>query len=69
MDAKSLDRYLTEADTRMKSSDGHSYITLLKTRCQYCGRSPNQRGRCMAWFRTFIDHFKAVLSENGEIAP
>lgn len=67
MDAQKLDEYLAEADKRMKASDGHSYVTILKTRCQYCGRSPRQKGRCGAWFQTFIENYKAVLREHGEI--
>jgi len=67
MDARKLDEYLAEADKRMKASDGHSYVTILKTRCLYCGRSPEQKGRCRSWFQTFIDSYKTVLRENGEI--
>jgi hypothetical protein len=67
MNAEKLDTYLAEADKRMKSSNGHSYVTILKTRCQYCGRSQSQKGRCSSWFRTFIDEYKSVLREHGEI--
>ena len=67
MTSDDLDKYLKEADARMKNSNGHSYVKILKTRCQYCGRSQNQKGKCNAWFQTFIDDFKSVLSEHGEI--
>jgi len=67
MDGEKLEEYLEEADKRMRASNGHSYITTLKTRCQHCGRSPNQKGKCSAWFSTFIDNFKTVLRESGEI--
>ncbi len=67
MDSEKLDKYLEEADERMKASNGHSFVTILKTRCQYCGRSKNQKGRCKAWFQTFIDNLKTIMSENGEI--
>ena len=62
-----LDKYLEEADVRMKASNGHTYVTTLKTRCQHCDRSPKQKGQCSSWFGTFIDEFKSVLRENGEI--
>ena len=67
MDAQKLDGYLAEADKRMKASNGHSYVTILKTRCQYCHRSPGQKGKCRAWFQTFIDLYKTVLREHGEV--
>jgi hypothetical protein len=51
------------ADTRMKQTNGHSYITILKTRCQYCGRSPKQKGQCSGWFQTFLDCLACVLRE------
>lgn len=53
---------LVEADRRMKLTDGHSWLTILKTRCQYCGRSPRQKGRCARWFDTFCDELYRVLS-------
>ena len=67
MTGDNLDKYLRAADTRMKLSNGHQYVTILKTRCSYCGRSPTQKGRCVHWFNVFIDHFRTVLLENGEI--
>lgn len=54
-----------EADRRLKVKDGHSYLTILKTRCQYCGRSPKQKGRCAGWFQTFLDQLDSVLRERG----
>lgn len=67
MEAGKLDEYLKHADDQMKLSNGHSFVTMLKTRCQYCGRSPASMGRCPDWFKTFIDNFKLILRENGEI--
>lgn len=61
--SKALDDAYVEADRRMKASNGHSYITILKTRCQYCGRSPWQKGRCGEWFHTFTDQLRHVLRE------
>lgn len=43
------------ADEKMKVNNGHSFITILKTRCQYCGRSPRAKGKCRGWFMTFIN--------------
>ena len=61
------------ADRRMKTSNGHSFVTILKTRCQYCGRSRHQQGRCRAWFQTFLFHVDTILlnidQERKEWAP
>lgn len=51
------------ADERMKQNEGHSYLTILKTRCQYCGRSPRQKGKCSGWFMSFLNHLYDVLNE------
>ena len=56
---------LQEADRRMKLTNGHSFVTILKTRCQYCGRSPKHSGRCGRWFDTFCEHLYQVQSEAG----
>ena len=50
-----------EADRRMKADNGHSFITILKTRCQYCGRSPRAKGTCGAWFQSFIQQLDHIL--------
>jgi hypothetical protein len=47
-------RAVIAANSRMKEKNGHSFIHILKTRCQYCGRSPRQKGRCSGWFQTFV---------------
>lgn len=44
------------ADASMKANNGHSFMTILKTRCQYCGRSPKVKTKCGGWFMTFLDH-------------
>ena len=31
---------------QMLATEGHRYTTILKTRCDYCGRSPRQKGKC-----------------------
>jgi hypothetical protein len=67
MTEEKLDEYLKEADKRMKQNNGHIYVIMLKTRCQYCGRSPRQTGKCKHWFQTFIDKYRQVLRENGEL--
>jgi hypothetical protein len=50
-----------EADKIMKASNGHYFEHILKTRCVYCGRSPKAKGRCGAWFQTFITQLDNVL--------
>lgn len=53
------------ADARMKASNGHQYVTILKTRCQHCGRSPDQPGRCRGWFETFVSCLTMELIAAG----
>jgi hypothetical protein len=50
-----------EADKRMKASNGHYFVTILKTRCQFCGRSPKARGLCGFWFQTFLFELDSLL--------
>ena len=57
-----------DADERMKASNGHSYVQILKVRCQYCNRSPAHKGKCGHWFATYLDRLSEVLSERGFIA-
>lgn len=64
MNADQLRECYIEADRRMKSSNGHSFVTILKTRCQYCGRSPAAKGKCSAWFQVFLDHLTIVIGEH-----
>lgn len=64
------DRILHRADALMKQSNGHSFMTILKTRCQYCGRSPRARGKCPAWPTTFTAQILFVLmNKEQELAP
>lgn len=49
------------ADQRMKANNGHSFVTILKTRCQFCGRSRKAKGRCGQWFQTFLWHLDVIL--------
>jgi hypothetical protein len=58
---------LEEADRRTKASNGHSYVTTLKTRCAYCGKRPGAKTRCGGWFQTFVDRLGVVLQEKGVI--
>ena len=55
-----------QADKKMKAKNGHSYMTILKTRCQYCGRSPRQPGKCRAWFMTFLNLLEWELQHGQE---
>lgn len=52
-----------EADRRMKECNGHKFITILKTRCYYCGRNPGVKTRCGGWFHSFLDHLSDVMFE------
>jgi len=42
------------ADKRMKENNGHRFIQILKIRCEYCNRSPKQKGRCRYWYQTLF---------------
>ena len=58
---------LREADQRMKANNGHEFVTIIKTRCQHCGRSRNAKGKCGGWFQTFVNQLGCVLQERGVI--
>jgi hypothetical protein len=60
---------LEEADRRMKAHNGHEFVTILKTRCQHCGRSRKAKGKCGGWFQTFVNQLGCVLQERGVITP
>ena len=66
MNINTFDKYLKEADDLMEQSNGHYFTTMLKTRCQHCGRKAKSR-RCVAWFETFIIRLKEVFIKYGEI--
>lgn len=68
MNYKELRECYEEADKRMKRNDGHSYVQILKVRCQHCNRSPSQKGKCAGWFQTFLDHLSTVLRERGAVS-
>jgi hypothetical protein len=63
MTSEELDSALEEADRRMKAHNGHQFMTVLKTRCVHCGRSPKVKTRCGQWFQTFINEFKTILRQ------
>jgi hypothetical protein len=67
MSYKELRECYEEADRRMKANNGHSFLTVLKTRCQYCNRSPSVKTRCGGWFQTFLDCLSTVLAERGTV--
>lgn len=60
------DRIVKRADVLMKQSNGHSFVISLKTRCQYCGRSPRARGKCPAWPTTFAARILFVLMNKDQ---
>ena len=49
------------ADARMKATNGHYFFTILKTRCQHCGRSPKVKTRCGGWFQTYLSHLDTII--------
>ena len=59
-----IERAFKLGDERMKKSNGHRYIQILKTRCAYCGRSPKQKGRCSRWYQTLYTYAIEVLLNN-----
>lgn len=60
LEFQKLEKALVEADKRIKESNGHSYVQILKTRCQFCGKSPKDKRRCSQWFQTFIYQLKNI---------
>lgn len=62
---KQMAALYADADKQMKRTDGHSFVTMLKTRCRYCGRSPAQKGRCPDWFLTFLDCLTEAAIKNA----
>lgn len=50
-----------EADRLMKEHNGHYYFIMLKTRCQFCGKSPKDKRKCGQWFQTFITRQEEYL--------
>jgi hypothetical protein len=60
--------YQVEADKRMKAGNGHRFVTILKTRCEFCGKRPTVKTRCGGWFQSYLSHLADVLLEHGVIA-
>lgn len=58
---KDWDQASKLADKQMKESNGHSYMTMLKTRCVYCGKSPKVKTRCRGWFMTLHGNLLHIL--------
>lgn len=67
MKSKDWVQATVDADVRMKTTNGHLYITILKTRCQYCGKSPNVKTKCPGWFQTYIVRLREILTEKKVI--
>lgn len=65
MKREDIKKAFEKADKMMKESNGHTYETVLKTRCIYCHRSPNQKGDCRAWFTRFLECLENVLLESN----
>jgi hypothetical protein len=63
MERNKIREAFEKADRMMKETEGHSYITILKTRCQSCGRSPKQKGVCRAWFTRFLACLALILED------
>jgi hypothetical protein len=59
-----FDAMCKRADQKMKAKNGHTFQTILKTRCIYCGRSPKAKGKCRGWFMTFINLLWYELEED-----
>ena len=58
-----IDKAFEEADRLMKETNGHYFVTMLKTRCQYCGRSPKVKTKCGSWFQTYLLHLRSLLMD------
>jgi hypothetical protein len=49
------------ADRRMKATNGHYFVHMLKTRCELCGKSPKASTRCGGWFQSYLHHLDVIL--------
>jgi len=49
------------ADKQMKETNGHTFETILKTRCIYCGRKPTVKTKCRYWFVTLHNRLLHIL--------
>jgi hypothetical protein len=58
------DRAIKLADEHMKESNGHYFVHILKTRCQYCGKSEKVKTRCGGWFNTYMNRLIEVFLNN-----
>lgn len=67
MTHEEFDAACLKADIQMKKFNGHTFMTILKTRCMYCGASPKRKGKCGHWFTTFLNKLYDVLkpASNG----
>ena len=61
IDGDILEMAFVKADEMMKETNGHQFITTLKTRCMHCGRSPKVKTKCGSWFQTYLHCLKMVL--------
>ena len=59
--SEELEKAFIMADKLMKASNGHDFMTILKTRCQNCGASPKTTRRCGQWFATYLNKLRYVL--------
>ena len=58
---KEWDKASILADKWMKETNGHSFQTILKTRCIYCGRSRKVKTKCGGWFMTLHNNLLQIL--------
>jgi len=59
--SESIDKAYGKADELMKATNGHLFMTILKTRCIHCGRSPKIKTKCGGWFQTYLHHLRHTL--------
>ena len=59
--------YLNKADESIKATNGHYFVTILKTRCQHCNKRPGIKTRCGSWFQTFTIRLTEALMKDGII--
>ena len=59
---ETFDAAARKAYAAMEDSSGHVFEHCLKVRCVWCRRSPRAKGRCGAWFQTFLWHLRYELT-------
>lgn len=68
MTHKEYKELLAKIDKQVKETNGHNYLTILKTKCQNCGRTQKQKGMCPAWLNYFMNLLEEEFMKLGIVS-